>query len=115
MRAPSVDVTETDDEVRIEAELPGVDEKDVEVTLADDVLTIRGEKRAEAGGDDKGRRWSERTFGSFERALRLAGPVQADQAKATFHNGVLQVRVPKSAEEKERVRKIPIQGDGGGG
>lgn len=102
---PSLEVSETDDEVRITAELPGMNEKDVELTVQDGVLMLRGERKIER--EDRERGWSERSYGRFER--RVALPDGADEAacNATFRDGLLTVTLPKSAEAR-RARRIPI-------
>jgi HSP20 family protein len=109
---PNVDVSESENEVRISAELPGVSEKDVEVTLNDDILTIRGEKRAERHEERENLYVSERSFGTFQRSMRLPFPVEPDQVKADFQNGVLTVTLPKG-KAQERSRRIQI-GSGAG-
>jgi HSP20 family protein len=106
---PQIDIDETDKEVRITAELPGLDEKDVSLELANGVLSISGEKRAES--EDKARRFSERYYGRFERRIPL-DDVDEDKASATFKNGVLSITVPKSAEAKSNVRRIAINRNG---
>lgn len=106
--APHMDVSETDKEVRIQAELPGVSEKDIEISLNDDVLTIRAEKQQERKEERKGVHFSERSFGTFQRSLRLPFPVREDQVQAHFENGVLSVTMPK-AQPQERTRRIPVQ------
>ena len=103
---PSVEVSETDKDVRVSAELPGLDEKDVEVLLGDGVLTIRGEKRSEV--EDKGRAFSERVYGRFERRIPLAWEVEEDKIQASFKNGVLSVTLPKSAQAEAQMRRIAI-------
>jgi HSP20 family protein len=103
---PSVEVKEDDKRYCVEAELPGMEEKDVEVLLTDNVLTIRGEKRIEK--DDSKRHYSERYFGQFERRIPLATEVEPDSVKARFKNGVLKVEIPKAAEAQQRSRRIPI-------
>ena len=112
--APHMDVTETDQEIRIQAELPGVHEKDVELSLNDDVLTIRAEKRQERREEREGTHISERSFGTFQRAIRLPIEVNPDQVQAQFENGVLRVILPKT-QPKERSRRIQIQSGGGPG
>jgi len=106
---PSLEVKESDDHVTITAELPGLNEKDVELSVHDGVLTLRGEKKS--AHQDKDRGWSERYYGRFERAIAL--PDGADEAKceADFRDGLLTIRMPKSAESS-RGRRIPI-GTGG--
>jgi HSP20 family protein len=105
-RWPNLEVVETDQEVRVCAEIPGLDEKDVEVTMNDDVLTIRGEKRSEI--DDKQHAFSERYYGHFERRIPLAWEVDGDKVAATFKNGVLTVTLPKSAQAPANVKRIAI-------
>ena len=104
---PSLEVEETDTGYRITAELPGLDEKDVEVSFSDGVLTLRGEKRSET--KDKGRHVSERYYGRFERQIAL-GDVDDTKATATFNKGVLTIELPRSAQAQDRVRRIPING-----
>jgi HSP20 family protein len=105
MSWPSLEVKETDDEVRITAELPGMTEKDVELSVQDGLLTLSGERKSEQ--EDKDRGWSERYYGRFER--RIALPDGADEAHcdAGFRDGVLTIRMPKSPAAA-RSRKIPI-------
>jgi HSP20 family protein len=104
---PSMDVTETDKEIELSVELPGLDAKDVEINLADDVLTIRGEKRAEKEEKDKNYRLIERSYGSFTRSIELPAGVKAESIKANFANGVLKVMVPKPAPAN--VQKIDVK------
>lgn len=106
--SPDLDVKETDNEVVVSVDLPGMEEKDVEITLRDDMLTIRGERKAEK--TDKGENWQvvERSYGAFYRAITLPFEPDAGKAQANFDKGVLTIRVPKSAEVKATERKIPI-------
>ena len=106
---PSVEVIDTDKDVRVSAELPGLDEKDVEVLMSDGVLTIRGEKRSEV--EDKSRAFSERTYGRFERRIPLGWDVDEDKVNASFRNGVLTVTMPKSAKAAAKARRIAINRD----
>jgi HSP20 family protein len=108
-----MNVSETEKEIRITAELPGVSPDDVDVNLDDDVLTIRGEKRFEQQDEKEDFHFVERSYGTFQRSLRLPFPVDPDQVKATFENGVLTVTLPKSAPQ-ERARKIQVQSGRGG-
>jgi HSP20 family protein len=103
---PVVDADETDNEVRVCAELPGMQVKDVEVLFEDGVLTLRGERKSETEDPERG--FSERYYGRFERRIGLPAAVQEDQAKATFENGVLTITVPKSPEALSHSRRIPI-------
>jgi len=104
---PNLDVTETDKQIEITAELPGLEEKDVQVNLADNVLTIRGEKKAEKEEKDKTYRLVERSYGSFVRSLELPEGVNADAIKASIDKGVLKVTVPKPAPVQ--VKKIDVK------
>jgi HSP20 family protein len=107
--APHMDVSETDKELRIQAELPGVSENDIEVSLHEDVLTIRAEKKQEHKEEREGVHFSERAFGTFQRSLRLPYQVNPDQVQARFENGVLSVTLPKT-QPQERSRRIQVQG-----
>jgi HSP20 family protein len=106
--APRVDVSETDTEIKLEAELPGVDEKDVEVVLSDGRLTIKGEKKQEKEEKKKDFHLVERSYGSFARSIALPFEAAPEQVKAKFANGVLTVTVPKPPEVKAKEKKIPI-------
>ncbi len=99
---PTMDVSETDKEIEITAELPGLEEKDVQVNLADNVLTIRGEKKAEKEEKDTNYRLVERSYGAFERSLELPSNVDVDAIKATIDKGVLKVVVPKPAPAQSK-------------
>src|SRR5256885_7407461 len=105
---PQIDIDETDKEVRITAELPGLDEKDVSLEIANGMLSISGEKKSES--EDNGRRFSERYYGRFERRIPLED-VDEDKVSAAFKNGVLTVTVPNSNEANTRVRRIAINRD----
>lgn len=104
---PTMDVAETDKEIEITAELPGLEEKDVQINVADNVLTIRGEKKAEKEQKDKNYRLVERSYGSFERSMELPDGVDADAIKASIDKGVLKVVVPKPAPAQ--VKKIEVK------
>ncbi|TFI57135.1 Hsp20/alpha crystallin family protein [Sphingomonas parva] len=105
---PNVELSETDREIRITAEVPGMSEKDVELLMEDGVLTIRGEKKSET--EDKDRGYSERYYGRFERRIALPSNVDEQGANANFKDGVLTVTLPKSAEA-DGGRRIPINGE----
>lgn len=107
--APSIDVKETDKAIEVEAELPGVDEKDVQVMLEDNVLTIRGEKKAEKEESKKGYYMSERSYGSFLRSLELPTGVDPDKVNATFNKGVLKVTLPKPPAAQSKAKKIDVK------
>jgi HSP20 family protein len=106
---PAVDVTENDKAYTITAELPGIEEKDVDVSVSDDMLTIKGEKRQEK--EEKGKNYyvSERSYGSFQRSFRLPTGVDQDKASATFSKGVLTLVLPKTAEAQKQPKKIEIK------
>lgn len=95
---PRVDVTENDKEVRITAELPGVEEKDVEVSLTGDAITIKGEKREEKEEKGQEQYRLERSYGAFRRSFSLPSEVDADKTTASFKKGVLTVTLPKTAQ-----------------
>jgi len=104
---PNIELDETDKEVRVTAELPGLDQKDVAVELANGVLTISGEKKSET--EDKERLFSERYYGRFERRIPV-DDVDQDKVAASFKNGVLSVSLPKSATAQQKVKRITING-----
>ena len=105
---PKIDISETDLALEVSAELPGVDEKDIDVTLSDNVLTIKGEKKAETKTDDENYHVVERSYGSFQRSLRVPFDADADKIEAKFENGVLKVTLPKPPEVEAKTRKIPV-------
>jgi len=102
---PNVEVNETGNEVKVIAELPGLEEKDVNLELRDGLLTISGEKRSET--EDKERRFSERYYGRFERSVRV-DDVDQDKVEASFKNGVLTVTLPKLPTAQQKVKQIAI-------
>lgn len=103
---PSVEVSETDKDLRITAEVPGFDEKDIEVLLNDGVLTIRGEKLSES--EDKEKQFSERYYGRFERRIPVGHEIEEDNISARFKNGVLTVELPKTAKALSQVKRIAV-------
>jgi HSP20 family protein len=105
---PGIEITENDRELKVVAEIPGVDEKDVELLLEDGILTLRGEKHSEA--EDKDRQFSERFYGRFERRLPIGTEIQEDKVTAGFRNGVLTVILPKSAKAQSKAKRITING-----
>jgi HSP20 family protein len=109
MAYPALDAAETDKEYRLTAELPGMTDKDVEVTLANGTLTLKGEKKEEKEQRDEGFYLSERRYGSFHRALRLPDDVDAAKITANLSNGVLTVTMPKAADAAAKHRKIDIK------
>jgi HSP20 family protein len=109
MLAPRIDVKETDKEIIIAAELPGTNEKDISLTLQNGVLTIRGEKKVEYDEEKENYHVMERSYGSFQRSLRLPDTVDEDKVEARFENGVLKVSLPKRAEALGAQRRIDIK------
>ncbi len=106
---PAVDITETDKAYEITAELPGLDEKNVEVKLANGGLTIKGEKQEEKEEKEKDYYLRERHFGSFERYFRVPEGVDTSKVEATFNKGVLTVTLPKSQEAQKAEKKIEVK------
>lgn len=103
---PQLEVNDDDDAVRVSAELPGMEEKDVELLLEDGVLTVRGEKRSQ--NEDAKKHFSERYYGSFERRIQLGYEIEEDKVKADFKNGVLEVVLPKDKSATPRAKRIPL-------
>jgi HSP20 family protein len=104
---PSVEVSDGEKEIRVTAEVPGLDEKDIEVLLDDGVLTLKGEKRSDT--EDKNRQFSERFYGIFERRIPIGYEVEDDKVDARFNNGVLTVTLPKTAKAQSQARRIEIK------
>jgi HSP20 family protein len=113
MRAPETDVMETEREIRVITEMPGLNREDIEVDVENNVLTVRGEKREQRTEGQEGRyHLAERRYGTFSRSFVLPRDVEADGIQASFENGVLTVTVPKS--ERARRRRVEIGADGAG-
>ncbi len=106
---PRIDVYETEKDLKVTAEVPGMEEKDIEVTLDKDVLTIMGEKSSEHAEKTSQYHRTERTYGSFRRDIQLPGDLDAEKVEAAFAKGVLTITLPKPAESVSRVKKISIQ------
>ena len=107
---PAVDVAETEKAYKIAAELPGLDEKNIEVKLANGVLSIKGEKREEKEEKRKDYYRRERSFGSFERSFQVPEGIDTDKIAASFKNGILSVTLPKSAEAQKQAKRIEVKG-----
>lgn len=105
MAAPAMDINRAEDSVEITAELPGVKEEDIDLTVEDGVLTLRGEKKSTRRNDETGYR--ERSYGSFERRISLPANIDEDKCSADFEDGVLTITLPVS-EKKDRGRRIPL-------
>jgi HSP20 family protein len=106
---PAVDIVERDQDYIITAEMPGVQATEVEVTLSNGRLTVKGEKREEKEEDRKGVHLSERRYGSFQRTFRVPEGVEAEKITASFKNGILTVTLPKTAEAQQAARKIDVK------
>ena len=109
--APRIDISETKDALEITAELPGIDEKDVEVTLSEGMLTIRGEKKSERDEKDTEKNWHviERSYGAFSRSIALPFEPDSGKVEAKFDKGVLRIRLPKPPEVAKKQQKIEIK------
>lgn len=110
---PRMNIEDTGKEIRVTAELPGVSEGDVKITLDDDMLIIAGEKRDEREVEDRDVRLVERVFGQFRRAIQLPFSPNPDQVEASFRDGVLTITVPKNAEQRSKQRQIEVKRDSG--
>ena len=104
---PSIDIAETDNDIIVKAEIPGVDPKNIDISIVDDTLTIKGEKKEEK--EDKGKSYHrvERSYGSFARTITLPAHVKTDEVEAKNHQGVLEITLPKM--EKTRAKKITVK------
>lgn len=106
---PAVDVSESDKEIKVTAELPGIEAKDVQVTAAEGYVTIKGEKKEEKEEKREGYFRQERSYGSFQRVVALPDTANTDKAEAIFKNGVLTLSIPKKAGAQSKERKIEIK------
>ncbi len=106
--SPDVDIAETEKAYKIAVELPGLDDKDIEVSLSDDLLTVSGEKKTEREESKKDYYLSERRYGSFKRSFRLPAEIEAGKITAEMDKGVLSITLPKSASAKRKQHKIEI-------
>jgi len=106
---PRLDMSESENELEISTELPGMDEKDIDVSLTKNVLTIKGEKKMEKEEKKKDFYRRERSYGSFKRSIPLPMDVDTDKVDATFKKGVLTIRLPKTREAKKEARKIAVK------
>lgn len=106
---PKLDVRETEKDIVVTAELPGVNERDVEVTLSDDILSIRGEKKEEKEEKLKGYYRMERSYGSFHRSIRLPQEIETDKVQAVFKNGVITITMPKDKAAQKQAKQIQVK------
>ncbi|MBP7830806.1 MAG: Hsp20/alpha crystallin family protein [Kiritimatiellae bacterium] len=109
--SPKFEVAETDEVVQVTAELPGLDEKDIQVSLDENVLTVKGEKKQEREEKNKSYYLSERSYGQFQRVIPLPAGIEADKVKAQFKKGVLNITLPKSRKAAAEGRRIPVSGE----
>ncbi|MBN1366202.1 MAG: Hsp20/alpha crystallin family protein [Syntrophaceae bacterium] len=107
--SPSIDVKENEKEFTIKAELPGVDEKDIDVTVTNDAVTIKGEKKEEKEDKNKNYYYMERSYGSFCRVIPLEAEIEAGKAEAKFKNGILDIKIPKNQSAKAKGTKVSIK------
>jgi HSP20 family protein len=107
--APAIDMSEDEKAYKISAELPGLDAKDVDVSISGDMLVLKGEKRQEKEEKDKNYHYSERSYGSFQRAFELPASVDRDKIDADFSKGVLTITLPKTAEAQKPTKKIEVK------
>jgi HSP20 family protein len=108
MWIPLYDMYETKDDLNVTFELPGINEKEINVSIIGDVLTLKGERKWEKQLDDESYHRLERVYGRFERSVPLPVPVQADKVKATYRDGVLEIKLPKAEEIKAKEIKINV-------
>lgn len=109
LEGPTVDIEETDDEIEVTAEVPGIEPKDLDVKLEDSRLVLQGEKRASREEKRRSYYYAENAYGSFYRAIPLPCEVDADAVRATCKHGVLKVRMPKTEEAKAKAVRVPIR------
>jgi len=107
--APSVDIAETENDVLVTAELPGIKQEEVDITITDDVLTLKGEKKEEKEIKKENYHRIERSYGSFQRSINLPTGVQGDKAKASYKDGILRISIPKAEEAKPKQIKINVE------
>lgn len=108
-KAPAIDVYEEGDKVIVKADLPGIDKKDIKLNLDRDILTISGESKKEKEEKKKGYYYSERSYGSVQRSIRVPENTKLEEIKASYKDGVLTVEVPRSEEAREKGRDIEIE------
>lgn len=107
--AARADVSETEKELIVKVELPGMSEKDVDISISRDMLTISGEKKQEKEQNEKGWYRMERQYGSFTRSIPLPYEIESDRAEAQYRNGVLSIRLPKTAVQQKATKSIPVR------
>ena len=110
--APAVDFYETENELVLKADLPDINEKDLDIRVENNMFTLRGERRFEKTVSEDNHLRVERSYGSFSRSFALPNTVNTEQTQADYRNGVLTVRVPKRAESKPKQIKVSVSGNG---
>ncbi|MEX2381331.1 MAG: Hsp20/alpha crystallin family protein [Opitutales bacterium] len=108
--SPTIDVADKENEIEVTAELPGMEEKDIDITVDEHGLTLRGEKKQERKEEGENYTRMERSFGSFQRYVPLASAVDREKVKARFRNGVLKIHLPKTGEALQKAKRIQIEG-----
>lgn len=106
---PSVDVSESEKEIKVTAELPGMEHKDIDISIANDVLTLRGEKKIEKEEKEENYYRKERSYGAFHRDVPLPAEVETENVEAIFKNGILTIRLPKKPEAQRKSKRISIK------
>lgn len=106
--SPDIDLYEDQNEIVVKAELPGMTKDDIQISLNDNILTIKGEKKKEEEDEGKDYYRSERVYGAFVRSLALPAEINPDKVRATFRNGVLEIRLPKSEQAKKKEIKVNV-------
>lgn len=106
---PDIDIKETKDSILVQAEIPGVNKDDIEITLNDDIITIKGEKKEERKEEEENCLLIERSYGKFQRSFRLPSEVEMEKVKAEFKDGVLKLHLPKSERSKPKEIKIDVK------
>jgi HSP20 family protein len=109
LSTPAVDLYEEKDEIVVKTELPGIAKDDIQVNVSDHLLTIKGEKKKEEETKEKNFYRSERSYGSFSRSVELPADVHGEKARASFKNGVLEIRLPKTEEAKKKEVKVKVE------
>lgn len=109
--SPRLDLTETDTDIIVRIEIPGVVDEEIDISLSEETLTVKGEKRFEKVDKDENPIHMERSYGKFLRIVQLPVKVQDDRAKAEFKNGVLRITLPKTVETRKLTRKIEVKSD----
>jgi HSP20 family protein len=109
LAGPAIEIGEDNNDVVVKAELPGMKKEDIEISIAERLLTIKGEKKREAERKGEGYHYSERSYGAFERCLEIPRDVQADKVHAAFKDGVLEIRLPKTEEAKRKEVKVKVE------